>query len=120
MANKSNIPFLVNCYDFANLREALIPLANGDTVGGHRHQGLLRVGERAALRSTPAARRKARYYPINRAGASGDPFAACASRDAKEPAASAAAPCGKPKAALRYSTRREWDGEALRDPIKNF
>jgi hypothetical protein len=38
MANRSNIAFLVNCYDFANLRETLIPLAIGNTVGAQAYR----------------------------------------------------------------------------------
>jgi len=33
-ANKSNISFLVACYDLANLRQVLIPFANGNTFEG--------------------------------------------------------------------------------------
>jgi len=43
-ANKSNISILVDCYDLANLRQVLIPLANGNTIGVHRHQDCSRSG----------------------------------------------------------------------------
>src|SRR6516225_2354939 len=74
MANKSNITFLVNCYDFANLREALIPLANGNTVGGHRHLGLLRIGEHTSRGWPPAARRGSALLSDQPAGVSNGPL----------------------------------------------